>query len=140
MNEQQRKNVEEAISFLKNFNQEKPKGLIWNYTYYGLHNAEHPPEENNYCGIAACALGALAIAGKANVPAGKWKKDYDRYHYHWGKDPYDVATEVFGMNLEWFDYTFGGNAPATYIEEDGVYRTLPADVADALSHYLEETT
>lgn len=51
-----------------------------NMTIWGLHQGEHAPENNHYCGTKACLAGWLAIVGR-NGYRGKWKY---REEQHWG--------------------------------------------------------
>jgi len=141
------KRVWEVIHFLENFKEAKKrhglKNLKWDYTNEGFHEAKdgHAPEEKNYCGTRACALGAAALAGIGGLEAG-WAKDGYTWLITFGKQGRSPdlgachAADTLGLTLDQVDMAFYGEHPlTTYLD-----KTTPKDVAKVLREFVEERT
>lgn len=78
---------------------------------WGVHRGAHPPEEQNFCGTTACALGYLALQPemqKLGMQA-SWSND-DRVH----------AIRIIGHGLG--DLTMMDNAAAFFVVDYEVVR------------------
>lgn len=136
--------IKMAIRFLKRIHHQKfsnptkskPKGLIWDMSLWGEHHGAHDPEENNYCGTSACALGHMALNKNFNAEGlkGTWQKSMfweDECYRHYLQISYrshygiGAAKKFFGLTTCEAESLFTGKS-----------RKTPNDVAQEFESLL----
>ncbi len=92
---------------------------------FGVHDGDHVPEEDNFCGTRACALGwaALDPAFQAEGLSGVWEESafgtfWLRVEYRgWFSTPlfFAAGTRFFGLTRNEAAALFSGEFPGEYV-------------------------
>lgn len=101
----------EAVSDLEHF--EFPPNSEFNMRDWGVHlGTDHTPEEKNYCGTSACAIGWLSTMPKWQDRGlkGRWKVCDGKYKLRPISSRYNDwmlrAESVFGVNYSSVEFLF----------------------------------
>lgn len=107
-----RERIERAIEFARTW--KCPNGARFDMYTFGHHAGNHAPEEQNYCGTAACYAGWLSLDPwfRKRGLRGEWAWSYLIVRYRRDTDG-DALMKFFGLDFDAILYVFGGQNAGT---------------------------